>query len=981
MKTLIIVTFISAAIHAEAFVEIFVNSSSPESVYNSSCWGESTAKLCATFDLGMKGLNHFKAETTELKILTIADGVYNFTSKEAGHFNNVTNIRIQGNSNSSVICSSGVGFSFIRSSNITINGLKFIHCGQLQNSTSVHETDSQFIQTTVVIYFLYCRNIKVTTISVLDSEGTALIFYNVVGQNTIESCIFKENKNTQSQCSGGGGINIEYSYCMPGHDANNCINNDYSESNVINKFTQNGNFLINNCQFLKNGYFSKHGSYSNAFFIPKKYKHYAFGSGGGLSVYLMGNSSYNNITIHNCSFSGNAAHWGGGLFIQFQDAANSNIFDVYDSNFTNNKALYGTTATTKDGTAGGGSRVAFFFHSKQHKGGHNNNITFLGCVFQQNKAYYGGGLSFYSSLWNDHNTVQLIECVFNENEAKIGFAADFTSTTTQWTSKSSRVTIVPRVYIKKCDFTQNTATNSFDNLTGLGAVNLNGVDIIIQDCANFQENKGSALSLINAVFKVSDNSMTRFHKNKGKNGGAIALFGSAFIHAGKNSTFQFTENIAEYVGGAIYHTSLGIYDFVYSHGCFIQYDNEGDITLSNRWNASFNFADNVADGSPNSIHASTLLPCLRDMSFGNPSQTKELFCEDNVWVYSYQNERKDCFTQITTAPSSIVVDDAPDTTVIPGKLPIHINYTLKSNTNHSVTSQNSLIVNIFNFTDNSTDIIFPGHRKDHFNYISNHELHLFGEEDATKQIFLETIDPIAVRTSFIIRFGKCPPGFIFNNKTLKCKCAGSYNNQVFCDLMNISASIARTSWIGPKQECNETHTSCELLVGFSPYVMKASLKESIDLPPTVAELNEVLCGKTNRKGTLCGDCKKGYGVSVNTKNYECVKCSEKDQQINWLYYILSEFLPVTIFFILVFLFSMKITHGPLNSFVFFCQIVTTVVRMDANGLTPMQATVKHYDVYQGIYMTPYDFWNLNFFRSSLMDFVLAKSSRHSVYTC
>ena len=938
-------------------VEIIVDSKS--SVNGGNCSNE-VPFVCETFDHGMKLFLTFCERSMMLqdyeKILTVMEGNYNFTSAEVGHFNSVNNLTIKGNS-SIITCSHGVGFSFINSSNITIKGLVFMHCGQIQNSTSLNQSSNEFISTIVTMYFLYCKGIVMMNVTVSDTEGTAVIFYNIVGNNIIEYSNFERNKF--NNVPGGGGIYIEYSFCVPPDDAKKCLQNN-SESNVVTAYTLKANFIIKDCIFIDNfAYFPANNElHLYTYLVSAGRLHSAFGSGGGLSVYFMGKSSMNNIYITRCQFLDNVALWGGGLFIQFQDSVINNNVTVVDSNFNNNSVFY--HKTTDDGTAGGGSRLALFFYEKNHTA-KKNNVTYFKCTFQRNKAYFGGGLSFYSSLWNEWNTIKLQDCSFENNTARIGSAADFTVQQLIAEQNQARKTVMPTIVMSSCNFTNNSARSSSDGLIGIGAVNLYGVNVLTMQKVLFVSNIGSGLSIIFSMFKVSDDGTVAFHENKGRNGGAIAIFGTALIVVGKYSKMEFTENNADYLGGAIYHTGLGIYHLIYSRFCFIQYGQQDT--------PNFVFTNNKANNKSNSIYASTLLPCLRDVSLGDYNEN--IFCRNNTFVYNYDQHNESCHTQITIAPSEINIDTSKPNLAIPGQYPIKINYKVESNTNYNITNQNPLIVAIDTIPSqhDASSAIFPSNKESRFSYISNHNLYLTGKENTNVSLTLETTDPIAIRRQISVKFQKCPPGFQFNNKKHICDCAGDYNKQLICDQRNFRAKLLRTSWIGPKPNAD----SDELFVAFSPYVMRTTLDESILLPPVfdLDMLNKDLCGKLNRKGALCGECMSGYGVSVNTNDYRCVKCNAQSQNYNWLYYVVSEFVPVTVFSVFVFLFSNIITHGPMNSFIFFSQIITSTVQMNAYGLTPIRKTVKNFDIFQDIYMIPYDFWNLKFFHSTFHGFCLS----------
>ena len=87
----------------------------------------------------------------------------------------------------------------------------------------------------------------------------------------------------------------------------------------------------------------------------------------------------------------------------------------------------------------------------------------------------------------------------------------------------------------------------------------------------------------------------------------------------------------------------------------------------------------------------------------------------------------------------------------------------------------------------------------------------------------------------------------------------------------------------------------------------------IALPPNVSKLNNFMCGPFNRAGQLCGVCKKGYGPALLT-NYECAACSTKNY--GWALYLLQEFLPITVFYLVIVTFQVSATSGPLNVFIY-----------------------------------------------------------------
>ena len=251
----------------------------------------------------------------------------------------------------------------------------------------------------------------------------------------------------------------------------------------------------------------------------------------------------------------------------------------------------------------------------------------------------------------------------------------------------------------------------------------------------------------------------------------------------------------------------------------------------------------------------------------------------------------------------------------------------------------------------------------HFSFISHDQFKLFGNPNSVVNITLETLDPIVIENVISVEFKSCPPGFIYSSSSFRdatCECPnGNYNGYITCDTSSYSIKIRKASWIGLVDGFPN-----EYLAGLSPYVTTSSIDNYITLPKNLNDLSIVLCNDTNRQGALCGKCLDNYGVAINTAR--CVECSEHNTYYYWAFYLLAEILPVTIFFGSVFIFSMTITSGPLNSYIFFAQIITTALNINADGMIPQRATNI-----EAVYLIPYGIWNLNFFHSVLPEFCLS----------
>ena len=950
MYTHLLVLFLM--ISSTASITVYVDDSSPLSSNSSSC-GDLT-EPCETLDLGLDVIQHQRQlNPSTFFELMIADGDYDHFNATNGVFKNVNGITITGQSSfeemniTTVTCIDDSGFSFINSSNIIISGIKFIGCGQLQNSTSYNDTS--FSMFYVGLYFLYCRDVNLTDISVTDSHATGIVLYNIIGTNILHTVTVSNNTFTTEKEGvegSGGGVYIEYSYCVPYSEESDIINClSKGMSNVDKGYTNNSEFLITDSLFSDN-IANISDTISNSFILPSKQFHTAFGRGGGLSIFFKGNASYNTITVDSCTFKNNRALWGAGLFVEYQDSTFNNSFSIRDSNLSNNNLHF------NEGTGGGGARVGYISFDRAHS--HSNEIVFENCMFHDNSAHYGGGLSFYSSrqplIDKNHllNVLKFLECHFDSNSGRIGAGLDISVWHISITGKH------PHCLIEDTVFTNNNPVHpSNGGLVGIGAVYVDSIPTVLRGQVTFKNNSGSALVVTGSYVTISRGAIVNFTSNIGRNGGAIALLDNTFIVTSEGSSLYFINNSALYKGGAIYSFRSGERDLISSGSCFLRYENISIVPKE--WNVRFVFQNNTIQLEPdsvkyNAIYATSLLPCIWGGSYGNATydaRSNGVFCWDKSrWAY---DENTTCERQILSSPK--IHKDESVYSNKPGQ-PFSLNISLQDELGHSVNKEATIIARIINgkatFRGNSL-----------FTYISHEHLQVYGEQNTNIRIQLETLDPIVTRSIITVQLKHCAPGFdpIPNEGCVCHSDEAMFSNKLQCNQNNFTSKVIYTAWMGESEN--------KLLAGHNYFFHKYNdfILNGDD------NLNEAFCGST-RTGTLCGLCRPGFGLTISGK---CVKCT--GQKYNWLLYILSTYLPITIFFIIVFSFSMVVTSGPLVAFVFFSQVITTVIEVDAKGMIPLQnaTSVTGYKVLRNIYTIPYSIWNLDFIEILTGDFCLNQS--------
>ena len=391
----------------------------------------------------------------------------------------------------------------------------------------------------------------------------------------------------------------------------------------------------------------------------------------------------------------------------------------------------------------------------------------------------------------------------------------------------------------------------------------------------FLENTHSALAAITTGVYITTSSLIGFRDNKGRHGGAISLLGAAFILTYPSSRLVFVNNSAVIAGGAIYEISIGEHDLINAKNCFVRYS---DITVApNKWNVSFFFSGNTANGRNESIFASSVLVCQWGAAFGNSSyELSEVFCCPNVWNYNGNN----CTSEVRTSPAQFESSSNFKIDTFPGQQH-ELGVTMWDDRGNDVTSSSVFLAKSL-LTGLDVDISSQYISNDHI------QIHRKNTTDINKEVngkvLLESVDPQVVQVMLNVTVLPCPPGMVLVqvDRSASCKCGGYFEGFVECNATGFYTKIQRGSWLGLY-----THNNVQIAVaGSTPYFHSGSNDSYIQLPRNAKEIDSLICGKVNRKGVLCGECVHGYGPSIHT--LECVHC---DADYMWLYIYSPSFFP------------------------------------------------------------------------------------------
>ena len=906
---------------------------------NDSCWqSNSTEHACQSLDFASRGV----VNSTQIVLLRGLHNVTTLVEFMGSIDSRLEDIEIRGKDATDeikVVCSqqdlSGAGFRFVFVSRLTISDLTFEFCGALLDSTtgSAYST----LKFRSALYILNCTTVTVHSTSFVNGSGIGLVLFDTNGNVSITNSDFSRNivpVDERLLYPGGGGVYIEHTYCTPGRLGE--MGCDYER----NPFTNGSLYTIHSCHFVYNSATALTNDTVAALAFDKGSDSQRLGRGGGMAVTLKGSSTFNRFEILNCTFTGNSATTGGGVDISMQDFVKSNTLLLQNCTFEDNSA---------GKNDGGATRIGLEFYNCDCVA--NNTIQFLHTNFTNNTAKWGGAVEFFSSRAKEDGTVpnkmQFIDCHWTKNVAEVAAAVDLAPDA--WSTLTDGYLPVP--YFANCSFIGNhISTTQAANSSGV--VFVDTLTVEFDSSVVFINNTGTAVNVDAGRIKILSDTQATFIGNQGTQGGAVALGGFSVLHTSPGSELTFINNSATDVGGAIFAYSADESDFLYSRSCFICYSDR--LLPPNNWDVHFHFENNSAHRYGNSIYATSLLPCARAASVNETIDVSQVF----QWKpFRFSGLNTSDKYNIATEPSTLHLNTT-SLQVPPGQFH-SLGITAKDELNNTVHSvYRAYISNTNDDVQISSSL-----------YISDGNIQLQGAINSTFQMNLQTIGAHNIKASVKAQLIQCPPGFVYSDSRHRCMCSADTEDQRYlgisgCDASVFQALLSKGFWAGCID--NQTVVTAECPLGYCSYHHSNSLDSFISLPPQLQcdDLDNLLCGGQNRTGLLCGRCQANLTVYYHSQRYLCGECNYG--YIGLLFYILSELVPVTIFFLVILWFNINLTSGLANSFIFFVQVLD-FFQVNSLGLFPLPPGV---DSLTDIYSFIFGFLNLDFFRLDVLAFCL-----------
>ena len=829
--------------------------------------------------------------------------------------------------NSSTFHNNTAQIQFVGSQNGTV-----VHCGHgaaLTFDGSAH-TDMPMDVKISFVSFRGCGSVKpysaalnftahcsieLNHISVVESPASGLALINVSEMVTVSQSLFLNNTNPFPE---GAGVLIAMS-----------LNQSNNNNTVIH-------FI--NCTFSGNHVLMKHSHHTN---VP---------SGGGMLMDISGNTHGVHLKVHNCTFSNNSAMWGSGLMVKLGKNASQNEVIIENSTFE-----FNNYTSSDPYIAGGGAMIITSSYSS------SNNVLMYNCSFLQNNATWGGAIEIYSQPLEGKsrenlNYVTLKRCYFKHNTAKNGAAVNIycRPASTSPEMCSTLPTIQDSCFISNG---QNASKllPSYNQITGLigSVVATTYFPTKLEGLIQFVNNTGSSLHAHETSI-ILNNAEVLFCNNSAQNGGAISLYGS-WLSISNSSSMTFDSNKADQKGGAIFAYQTSEQYVPYSHICFIR-STQNDEPW--KWSSTFRFVNNVAKERGDSIFTTSLLPCVwtENNQYNGSSLDDDLravFCKWKNWIFDDEN----CTDQIHTAARNF--SDTPRyVSMFPG-----IAYSFISNVDdlgHTI-SNPAVIPTIWPLSSSHQERV---------HYINN-SLTVFGHTDTSVNVLLEVEVDRTIFMMVNISLEQCPPGFVFDIKTMSCTCLdNTIHGVLHCSYgpdSNWRAFIIRgycMSYSIVKHAHGHNDTP-QVVYGRCPFkpsldYKKHSVSPYLPLPLHKEDLENKFCGLMNRTGILCGKCVENYSIDVFSDTFQCHQCKSSGK--NWAYFILVEGIIPLMFFLIVIRLHISLTSGPANGFIFFSQIITVALEVIVIRSSWSQTNVHYPNILTNVMVDFYSIWSLDFSR-------------------
>ena len=195
-----------------------------------------------------------------------------------------------------------------------------------------------------------------------------------------------------------------------------------------------------------------------------------------------------------------------------------------------------------------------------------------------------------------------------------------------------------------------------------------------------------------------------------------------------------------------------------------------------------------------------------------------------------------------------------------------------------------------------------------------------------------------------------------------CKTLDEQNVNLFRGIARCRGNDTRVVTVTPLHCVTYDGTGTDtdnIVAGSCPFSGAVNRKE---LNGIVANLTDTMCGTLHRSGKLCGECKENYSLALNTPELKCMNKS-LCKSSNWVIHFFTEFAGITLFYLTILFFNIRLTSESVSGSLFLSQIISLPINIIyfRRDWTTVISSNKHKNLAEGLSYfleVVYGIWNL-----------------------
>ena len=210
---------------------------------------------------------------------------------------------------------------------------------------------------------------------------------------------------------------------------------------------------------------------------------------------------------------------------------------------------------------------------------------------------------------------------------------------------------------------------------------------------------------------------------------------------------------------------------------------------------------------------------------------------------------------------------------------------------------------------------------------------------------------------------ECPPGLFCNNRTCKCAHYPYPYDIIKCDEEKGTSAILDCYCATFDDSKNITE------IGACIYNCDNNMSGIDNVYNSLTQNDSIMtCSSFNRAGALCGQCLPEYYPLAYSFNLTCIKCPHVGW--NWGRYIMTAYLPLTLFCFFVLFFEINAVTSHLHPVIWCSQ---TISLSAMSRMLFLHTSLQKYPIFMMIIKIVFSFygvWNFDFFRIFYSDICL-----------